>query len=293
MIGTKSALIIGAAALALAAPSMAQNRSRSAAPATIGFGQTVEGEIAAPSGACPSPDPRVRSYNFTISEPTRIEVTMRADDFDTLVQIGKMEGCTYTELGANDDGSGEEDELNSRLVASLRDPGTYVVRATSYQQEAVGKYSLTLNRLPPPPAAPAPIALTLGQSVEGTLGATDAMIENSGAEESIIESSRPYRLYSLTGRAGEEYEITMSSDEFDSFIEIGSMTPLGYSVAMSNDDGGGEDDGLNSRMRVKFKTDGTMIVRASPLSSDAGSYKLMVVRYTAPAAEDAASANRP
>lgn len=289
MIGKKSRLVIGVALLAIAAPSFAQSRSRTPAPATIGFGQTVEGEIARPSGACAAEDPRVKSYRFTISEPTRIEVTMRADDFDTLVQIGQMEGCTYTELGANDDGSGEEDGLNSRLIANLRNPGTYVVRATSYQAEAIGKYSVTLNRLPAPPEAPAPIALTLGQAVEGSLSAADAMIDDGSDAETVIESSRPYHLYSLTGRAGEEYEITMSSDEFDSFVEIGSMTPLGYSVASSNDDGGGEEDGLNSRMRVKFRSDGTMVIRASPLNNDSGAYKLMAAIAPPEAAADAAA----
>ncbi len=275
MISIKSRLVIGVALLAIAAPSFAQSRSRTSSTPSITFGQTVEGEIARPSGACPVQDPRIKTYRFTIDEPTRVEVTMRADDFDTLVQIGQMEGCTYTELGANDDGSGEEDGLNSRLIANLRNPGAYVVRATSYQEEAVGKFDLTLNRLPAPPEAAAPVALTLGQAVEGTLSAADAMIDDGSGNDAVVESSRPYRFYSLSGRAGEEYEITMSSDEFDTFVEIGSMTPLGYSVASSNDDGGGEDDGLNSRMRVKFRSDGTMVIRASPLNNDSGSYKLM------------------
>ena len=52
------------------------------------------------------------------------------------------------------------------------------------------------------------------------------------------------------------------------------MTPLGYSVAASNDDGSGEDDGLNSRLKVRFATDGTMLIRVSPLGSDTGAYTL-------------------
>ncbi len=287
MIGNKSQLVIGVALLAIAAPSLAQNRSRTPAPATIGFGQTIEGQLSNAAGECAAPNPRVKSYRFTISEPTRVEVTMRADDFDTLVQLGQMEGCTFNELGSNDDGSGEEDGLNSRLIANLRTAGTYVIQATSYQEEAVGKYNIALNRLPAPPEAPTPIALTLGQSVEASLGSDDAVIDDGSDDTAVVESLRPYKFYTLTGTAGQEYEIVMSSDEFDSFLEIGSMTPLGYSVAASNDDGSGEEDGLNSRLRVKFRSDGTMVIRASPLSSDSGAFKLTASIAPAEAAAEA------
>lgn len=291
MMGIKTKMLVGIAMIALAVPAAAQNRGRTAAPATIGFGQTIEGEIAAPrAGECPPADPRVRSYNVTVEADTRLEVTMRADDFDTLVEIGKLDGCTYTMLASNDDGGGEDDGLNSRLRATLRDAGTYVIRAKSLAEDGAGKFSLALNRLPPTPPPPAPIPLTLGASAQGALTANDAMISDSaygdayageyaseyGAEATIdiSESGRPYHLYSLTGRAGQEYLIKMDSEEFDSFLEAGSMSPLGYSVSASNDDGGGEEDGLNSRLRVKFQTDGTIIIRASPLGNDTGAYTI-------------------
>ena len=286
--GTKTNMLVGIAMIALAVPAAAQNRGRTAPPATITFGQTIEGEIAAPrAGECPPADPRVRSYNVTVEADTRLEVTMRADDFDTLVEIGKMDGCTYTMLGSNDDGSGEDDGLNSRLIATLRDAGTYVIRAKALADDGAGKFSLALNRLAAPPPPPTPIPLTLGASAQGALTTNDAMIDTSSAYGDeyaseyggdmgidISESGRPYHLYSLTGSAGQDYLIKMDSEEFDAFLEAGSMSPLGYSVSASNDDGGGEEDGLNSRLRVKFQTDGTIIIRASPLGNDTGAYTI-------------------
>ncbi len=304
MMGTKTKMLLGIAMIALAVPAAAQNRGRAAAPATIGFGQSIEGEIAAPrAGECPPADPRIRSYMFTAEAGTRMEVTMRADDFDTLVEIGKMDGCTYTMLGSNDDGSGEDDGLNSRLIATLREAGTYVIRAKSLAEDGAGKFSLALNRLPPTPPPPAPIPLTLGASAQGALTANDAMISDTsyadpyaaeyGGEASIdiSESGRPYHLYSLTGNAGQEYLIKMDSEEFDSFLEAGSMSPLGYSVSASNDDGGGEEDGLNSRLRVKFQTDGATIIRASPLGNDTGAYTISA--DVAPPVEAAAAEEAP
>ncbi len=274
MMRQMAGIMMGAAALALAAPGQAQNRRQPAGPATIGFGQTLQGEIAGPgNGQCAAPDPRIRAYRFTADAGTRVEVTMQADDFDTLVEIGRMDGCTYTMLASNDDGAGEEDGLNSRLVATLREAGSYVIHAKALAEDGAGRFSVSLKRLPPPPPPPAPVALTLGQEVSGTLGIDDPTIPSDYATD-ISESGRPYRLYTLAGRAGQEILIKLDSEEFDPFVEAGAMSALGYSVSASNDDGGGEEDGLNSRLRITYQTDGEVVIRVSPLGNDGGAYKL-------------------
>lgn len=284
MIGTRTLLALGVAAVAFASPAMAQ-RNRTAAPATITFGQTIEGTLAAASTSttCTPDGPEVRSYRFQGQAGQRIQITQTADDFDSMVEIGKMDGCAFVVLGSNDDGSGAEDGLNSRLVARLPETGTYVIRARSLGDTGAGKFNLTLTSLPALPTAPAPIALTLGQKVEGELTANDPVIEEAAepmwgedgeSTPSIIESSRPYRLYSFTGTAGQEILFSLDSEEFDAFLEAGADTPLGFSVVASNDDGGGEEDGLNSRLRVTFKSAGTIMIRVSPLSSDTGHYTL-------------------
>lgn len=270
-------LALGAAILAISVPASAQNRGRTAATPTIAIGQTVEGEITAPAGTCPAPDPRVRAYRFTVPANSRVEIVMRADDFDTLVEIGRMDGCMFNSLGSNDDGAGPEDGLNSRLIANLVAAGEYVIHAKSLSEDGTGKFSLSLNTLPPPPAEPAPIPIAIGETRESTLDNQDAVISEAFDEFSVVvDSARPYEFYSFTGRSGQEYEITMASDEFDSYLEIGTMSPLGYSVADSNDDGANENDGLNSRLRVRFLRDGEMVIRASPLSAATGAFKLTV-----------------
>lgn len=268
-------LALGVAILAVSVPATAQNRGRAPTP-TIAIGQTVEGEISAPTGTCPAPDPRVRVYRFTVPDNSRVEIVMRADDFDTLVELGQMDGCTFNSLGSNDDGSGPEDGLNSRLIANLTTGGEYVIHAKSLNEDGTGKFSLSLNTLPPPPGEPTPVPIAIGETKEGTLDAQDAVIDEGYGDSIIVDSARPYEFYSFTGRAGQEYEITMASDEFDSFLEIGTMSPLGFSVADSNDDGANEEDGLNSRLRVRFRRDGEMVVRVSPLSAATGAFKLTV-----------------
>lgn len=272
MIGTSIRFLSGVALLAIATPALAQ--AQGDRPAPISFGQTVEGEIKSGEETC-APNPHIRSYSFRAEANSRVEIVMTADDFDTLVEIGSLDGCTFTSLGSNDDGAGSEDGLNSRLTARLAEAGTYVIRATSFQDDTGGKFSLSLNRLPPAAGAPEPKPLTLGQSVSGTLSAADATIEDSSEDNSVLESGRPYQLYALTGTAGQEVSIKLDSDEFDPVLDVGTMSPLGYSVAETNDDGPGEDDGLNSRLTIRFRTAGTLIIRVSPLSNDSGAYTLI------------------
>jgi hypothetical protein len=283
MIGNRTKLAIGVALLAFATPALAQ-RGRTAAPATITLGQTVEGTIAAASTSttCTPDGPEVRSYRFAGQEGQRIQVTLNADDFDTLLEIGKMDGCNFISLGTNDDGAGAEDGLNSRLIARLPETANYIIRARSLGDGGAGKFTLALTGLPPLPPAPAPRALSLDQSVEGDLTANDAVIvepanEYFDMEPTIVESARPYHLYSFTGTAGQEIMFKLDSEEFDAFLEAGVDSPLGFAVISSNDDGGGEDDGLNSRLRVTFAQSGTVMVRVSPLTSDTGHYKLTAI----------------
>lgn len=274
--------------LTMAAPADAQSRSAARAPAPIAFGATVNGRITAAEQNCSVETPGARAYSFTAEAGTRIEVTMQADDFDTLVEVGQIVDCAFVSMGSNDDGAGPEDGLNSRLTGTLPTAGTYIIRATSFGGNGNGPFQLTLNRLPPLRGAPDPIAVTVGQPAMGALTADDALIPNefnefSGLGEfgesslgSIIDTGRPYHLYSLSGAAGDEYVITLASEEFDAFLEVGVDSPLGYSVAQSNDDGGEEGDGLNSRLKINFRNAGTLIIRVSPLSMGTGAYTLSV-----------------
>lgn len=291
MTGFRTKFMLGVAMVAMAVPGAAQNRR----PPTIMVGQSIQSDVpAARSGECSPSDPRVKSWRLTAAEGDRLELTMAADDFDTVVEIGRMDGCVYHQLGTNVDGTGEEDGLNSRLIFSVLKAGDYVVRARSLADDGAGPFTIALNRLGVLPPPPTPVALTLGEAVSAVMATNDPVIidgydgsamaampegdygdmaDTSGYIQ-VQEAGRPYHYYTLTGQAGQEYLIKMDSDEFDPYLDAGILSPLGYSVALSNDDGGGEEDGLNSRLRVKFQSDGTIVIRASPLGPDTGKYTL-------------------
>jgi hypothetical protein len=288
---TKTLILLAATAslLTLSTPGITQDHNMASAPVadqapaptlpSLSMGQTVTGEIAPPMGGCVD-NPRIRSYRFTAAANSRVEITMTAENFDTVLEVGRQTGCEFTSLGVNDDGAGPEDGLNSRLTLRIREAGDYVVRAQSLGEDGTGSFNLTVNQLPPPATDPAPIAMTIGRRVRGTLTTADATISN-GVDESLVESSRPYHMYALTGEAGQVVRLSLDSNEFDPVVEVGAQSPLGYSVAAYNDDGGGPQDGLNSRLNVTFRTAGTVIVRVSPLGNDVGRYTLQADIVTA------------
>lgn len=269
-------LVCGVALATLAAPAMAQQATQQPELPTITVGQSVQGQIAAPVGGCAA-NPRVRAWQFEGRADQRVEITMQSEEFDTLVELGRMQGCEFQSLASNDDGAGPEDGLNSRLSVRLREGGTYVVRAMSFSDDGAGPFTLAIRQLPPPPPEPTPRPLTLGNEVRGQMTNTDATI-STGEEESLTEGGRPYHYYTLAGAAGDRINLELDSNEFDPVIEAGSLSPLGYSVAQYNDDGGGPEDGLNSRLTVTFRTAGTIVLRVSPLGNDTGAYRLRANR---------------
>ena len=283
---TGAMLAATASLLAISAPAMAADpdaqQAAPAAPAvpTLTMGQSVTGEIVAPtSGGCVD-NPRIRSYRFTAAANSRVEITMTAENFDTVLEVGRQTGCEFTSLGVNDDGAGPEDGLNSRLTLRIREAGDYIVRAQSLGEDGAGTFNLAINQLPAPAGDPTPIPMTIGRRMRGTLTTADATISN-GVDEGLVESSRPYHMYALTGEAGQVVRLSLDSNEFDPVVEVGAQSPLGFSVAAYNDDGGGPQDGLNSRLNVTFRTAGTVIVRVSPLGNDVGRYTLQADTVTA------------
>ena len=288
-------LALSVTSVAEAQSSRSSSASRGAPRAQpISFGQTLQGRVSSGTAeeGCTQDAPNMRRYSFQGQADSRFEITMTSDDFDTVLEIGRLDGCRFVSLGRNDDGAGAEDGLNSRLTGRLPAAGTYIVRASSYSPDASGPFELKLTQLPPIAAPGAPRPLQFNTPVEGTLSAADPTIADTargplafatgdaaGEEpaQDITETGRHYQMYALQGRAGQEFLIKLDSDEFDPVLDVGVNSPLGYSVAATNDDGPGTDDGLNSRLKVKFQEDGTLWVRVSPYASGGGAYTLVVV----------------
>ncbi|MFN2259854.1 MAG: hypothetical protein ABR601_08455, partial [Parasphingopyxis sp.] len=149
------------------------------------------------------------------------------------------------------------------------------VRARPLGAGGMGSYLIEANRVGPPAPPPDPVAIALGETVEGEFTL------DSPSYETDYGAARHYALYSLEGEAGQTIAVTLHSDDFDAYLEAGGMTPVGFAVAASNDDAeymyDESEPSLDSRLSVTFMQTGTILLRATTLQGgNLGTYSLGV-----------------
>ncbi|MFJ6024553.1 PPC domain-containing protein [Brevundimonas sp. NPDC092305] len=118
--------------------------------------------------------------------------------------------------------------------------------------------SLAFSAVPALAQEASPIAV--GATVNGEITGEDATADDVH-----------YDGYSFQARRGQRFEINLSSDAFDAYLEL--RGPGGEDGLLdSDDDGAGE--GTNSRLRFTATEDGTYQIRARPLGEGEGAYTL-------------------
>ncbi len=74
----------------------------------------------------------------------RLVVTLRSEEFDTYLQLGRLQGDAFQELASDDDGM-DGVGTDSRLEFDVDEGGEYVIRATSFSPNATGAYHLEVE----------------------------------------------------------------------------------------------------------------------------------------------------
>lgn len=229
----------------------------------ITMGQQATGELTETDNVEDEADRMYDTYTFTGRSGQRIVALMESEDFDTYLNLGRMENGRFVSIATDDDGG--EEGTNSRLSQALDEDGQYVIRASSYGAQG-GAYTLRVEeRIARAPAPPRP--LTAGQAASGELDENDAVLETDGSF---------YELWSYQGRAGEQLRIRMSSEEFDTYLAIGRMEGgCGDFEELATMDDGGE--GTNTLLEFTLPEDGEYVIRANSFSADqTGDYTLVV-----------------
>jgi plastocyanin len=232
-------------------------------PNPIGLGSTLDGDITDADPEHEGEDQYSNylydAYSFTAREGDRIAVTLESDAFDPIVRVGRMAGETFEELGANDDRPGGGD-LNSYLLFTVPADGEYIVRAAPLGGTQTGPYTVGISEGPPPMSVR---AIDFGDTVEGELSDDDG--QNGGGR--IADA------YTFQGRAGQRVIVTMSSDDFDTYLDLYAGEGDGRYIVDSDDDGAGE--GTNSRLSHTLTEDGLYTIEARGFSEDGrGDYEL-------------------
>ena len=223
-------------------------------PSAIRVGQSVEGALAAG-------DPETDSghaydaYSFRARAGERFAIDLMSDEFDPVVRVGRMQAGAFVELAMNDDTPATG--LNSRLVFTAGDGGDYIIRATPLIQGGEGAYTLALARGPEAAVAQ---PIEIGGSIEGALTEDDA----KGVAGATADA------YRFSGREGQRIRVEMSSDEFDTYLELFD----GDQVSLAQDDDGAE--GTNSRLTFTLPRTGTYLIEARAFTEATGAYSLSV-----------------
>jgi hypothetical protein len=232
-------------------------------PAPIAMGQTVNGTLSQ-SDARMDDDSYYDLYRFTARAGERVEVVLRSGAFDAYLAVGRMQNGEFESMKTDDDGAGNQD---ARVRMTLPSTGEYVIRANSLSEGETGAYTLTLGRAPALPPAPAPQAIRVGQTVNGTLSATDP----------VADDDSHYDAFAIQGTAGERLRITMRSSAFDAFLAFGQGTAAAFETIDTNDDGPGMN--TDAQLDVTLPSSGRFVIRANSLGAgQTGAYTLTVAR---------------
>jgi hypothetical protein len=259
---TLSGLDGGAYALSLAERSPAPRAPR---PQTIRLGGEAQGQL---SGDDPEQDQgsAYDAYVFRARAGDRLAISLASEAFDPVVRVGRAQrGGGFDELAMNDDAPGGG--LDSRLIFTAPDSGEYVVRVTGLAEESTGAYTLKLEE---GPAAAPTAAIAVGDTVRGELTAEDG-VNDQGARADA---------YRFQGRAGQRIAALLSSEAFDTYLQLFRETEGGRVSIAEDDDGAGE--GTNSRLAATLDDAGTYVIEARAFGDGSGAYTLTLTETAPP-----------
>ena len=245
------------------------------APTAATFGQTIEGEITDDS---PQADDgkRYHAYAFTGAKGQRVQAVLRSGDFDAYLEIGRAEG-DFEALASDDDGLAEG--TDSRLTFTLPDDGEYIVRAMPLSAEEKGLYSFELSDRGPEPK---PGSLLVGATVRGELKSTSALTDEGAY----------FDAYRFQAKKDEKLRLTMVSNAFDSFIDLGRLDDDGDFASLATDDDSLSD--AHAKLDWTAPEDGWYVVRARAYGpNQTGAYALAVERQPATGARSGEGRGQP
>lgn len=228
---------------------------RAPRPTAIRLGQSIQAALT-PGDPESEGGQAYDAYAFRAGEGDRFTIELNSDAFDPVVRVGQIRSGAFVELAMNDDTM--ETGLNSRLIFTAATAGEYVIRATPLGAGDDGAYTLILTRGPELAAAQ---TIEIGGSVEGTLSEDDGQ----GVGDATADA------YRFSGQEGQRIRIEMSSDAFDTYVELFDANR----VSLAEDDDGAP-EGTNSRLVFTLPRTGDYFIEARAFTESTGAYLLSV-----------------
>jgi hypothetical protein len=134
---------------------------------------------------------------------------------------------------------------------------------------------MTLRRLAVPLAAALLVLSALPAAAQRTIAAGQTVSGRLTTSDPTLDDGSHFHVYRLVARAGERYQVTLRSDDFDAFLAFGRSAGSTCSDdCVTDDDGAG---GTDSRLRVTTPAAGTYEIRVNTLGGgETGAYRLSV-----------------
>ncbi|HUF52004.1 MAG TPA: PPC domain-containing protein [Longimicrobiales bacterium] len=197
-------------------------------------------------------------YSVSGRAGEEIVITLRSDHFDAYLAIGTMDGSVFAEVDANDDGLLGTD---SRLRFTFPADGDYILRAAALG-EGLGEYTVRAGTAgaPTPPRA-----------IERDTTISEVMTDDAMVDE---DDHLAFYYYTFRAEADEILEIIMLADDFDPYLEVGTLANGEFLMIENDDDSFGE---LNARILFNVPRTGEYVIRAVSLDG-AGAFRLRVGR---------------
>ena len=230
-------------------------------PKAVTLGETYTGELTETDPAVDDKGSYYDLYRITARKGQRLIIEMKSGDLDSYVGIGTMDGDSVKVDETDDDGGGEK---NSRLRYTVKEDGTYIIRAQALDANSTGSYTLKVSERIARPST----ILNVTPNTPMTGEITDSDDE--------ADDGTYFDLYRLTVRAGETVTMTMRSSALDSYVVLGQMVDGAWNQIAFDDDGGG---GKTARLQHTFEVAGEYLIRANTVGSNStGAYTLRVDR---------------
>ncbi|NJK62598.1 MAG: hypothetical protein HC921_07880 [Synechococcaceae cyanobacterium SM2_3_1] len=176
--------------------------------------QVIEGAFEAEDEMNPVDRSFVDSYPVEVSGDQLFIAALASRDVDPYLELTHASG----EVVAFNDDSGPD--VNAYLAVFLPNPGTYILRATTFEGETQGSYQLGF-------------ALEAPDWQETLTGELQEGDQRHPQDNTWMDT------YTLSGRAGQTLLVHLNSYTFDAFLQI--LDPEGNVVAQDDDQGGGTD----------------------------------------------------
>lgn len=171
--------------------------------------------------------PLYDQWALTAEAGDQLIISLASDDFDPYLAVGRLVDGRFEEIWSNDD---DGDSLNSLISFEPTETDRYLIRASARGEEAEGEYTLLARPRPRPRLEPQVATIEVGERVVGLLDETDARLQDDS----------PHDRWIFQAVEGRVYRITLRSEDFDAYLEVGRMVGERFRHFYRDDDGAGE-----------------------------------------------------